>query len=179
MIQAAEFLDVSDLFALLCNAQKTNDEMSLHYNKTIQGLEDLCLNDGIFSDILFKLEDGTCAAHKAILMARSDMMCAMFTHEEIFKEASARVIHFPGVSKLTFFQLLHYLYTDKSPANVTTSTCVHLIELANRLCLPRLVTLIETVIIELFTKEMEVEEDISEKALAILQPCQVHILMTI
>ena len=60
----------------------------------------------LYSDVLFKLEDGTCSAHKPILMARSDMMCAMFTHEEIFKEASARVIHFPGVNKLTFYQVL-------------------------------------------------------------------------
>ena len=29
----------------------------------------------------------------------------MFTHEEIFKEASARVIHFPGVNKITFYQV--------------------------------------------------------------------------
>lgn len=38
-------------------------------------------------------------------------MCAMFAHEEIFKEASARVIQFPGVQRLTFYQLLFYLYT--------------------------------------------------------------------
>ena len=38
--------------------------------KLVLGLEDLCLSDGVFSDILFKLEDGTCAAHKPILMAR-------------------------------------------------------------------------------------------------------------
>lgn len=105
-------------------------------------------------------------------MARSDMMCAMFTHEEIFKEASARVIHFPGINKLTFYQLLYYLYTDKSPA-VTTSTCVHLIELANRLCLPRLVTLVESTIIQLFTESLDAGEDISDQALKILQPCQV------
>lgn len=99
--QAAEFLDIPDLFGLL-NAKLENKTKY----KTILGLEDLCLNDGLFSDVLFKLEDGTCAAHKPMLMARSDMMCAMFTHEEIFKEASARVIHFPGVNRLTFSQVI-------------------------------------------------------------------------
>ena len=74
--------------------------------KTVLSLDDLCLSDGLFSDVLFKLEDGTCAAHKPILMARSDMMCAMFTHEEIFREPSARVIRFPGVNKLTFYQVI-------------------------------------------------------------------------
>ena len=55
-----------------------NIDQDLHtddqFNKTLLGLEDLCLADGLFSDVLFKLEDGTCSAHKPILMARSDMM---------------------------------------------------------------------------------------------------------
>ena len=84
------------------------------YTKTLLSLEDLCLADGLFSDVLFKLEDGTCSAHKPILMARSDMMCAMFTHEEIFKEASARVIHFPGVNKITFYQVKYLLEANRS-----------------------------------------------------------------
>ena len=137
-LQAAEFLDIPDLFNLLnATTQDKLDPNPLILTKTISSLEDLCLVDGVFSDILFKLEDGTCAAHKAILTARSgiylllilnftdflftksyylkktktDMMCAMFAHEEIFKEASARVIQFPGVQRLTFYQLLFYLYT--------------------------------------------------------------------
>ena len=64
--QAAEFLDIPDLFAIL--TQKSED--SANRKKMILGLEDLCLSDGVFSDILFKLEDGTCSAHKPILMAR-------------------------------------------------------------------------------------------------------------
>ena len=70
--QAAEFLDIPDLFNVL-NATKQDIDNPI-LNKTISSLEDLCLVDGVFSDILFKLEDGTCAAHKAILTARSDMM---------------------------------------------------------------------------------------------------------
>ena len=144
--QAAEFLDVPDLFTNLIrtkevpkaakNPEAAQDDIDEQLRTTIIGLEELCLEDGLFSDILFKLEDGTCSAHKPLLMARSDMMCAMFSHEEFFKEASARVIHFPGVKRLTFHELLYYLYTDKSP-RVTTNSCVDLIELANRLCLPR------------------------------------------
>jgi Rho-related BTB domain-containing protein 1/2 len=141
--------------------------------KTTQlGLEDLCLVNGLFSDILFKLEDGTCAAHKAVLMARCDMMCAMFSHEQFFKEATARVIHFPGVKRVTFYELLYFLYTDNSP-RVTTSTCVDLIEIANRLCLARLVSLVEATIIEGLNEAIETGNDISEEVLRILQPCQV------
>ena len=73
---------------------------------------------------------------------------------------------------ILFLQLLYYLYTDKSP-NVTTSTCVNLIELANRLCLPRLVTLVEATIIHIFTEALGLGDDISEEALKILEPCQV------
>ena len=71
-----------------------------------------------------------------------------------------------------FLQLLYYLYTDKSP-DVTTSTCVNLLELANRLCLPRLVTLVETAIIQIFTENINAGDDVSKDALEILQPCQV------
>ena len=34
-------------------------------------LSEVCLSAGLFSDILFKLEDGTLPAHKPLLMARS------------------------------------------------------------------------------------------------------------
>ena len=39
-------------------------------------------------------------------------MCAMFSHED-FKECSARVVNFPGVTRASFKELLFYLYTDK------------------------------------------------------------------
>ena len=48
-----------------------------------------------FADILFRLDDGALSAHKPVLMARCDMMLAMFTHED-FVESSARVVKFPG-----------------------------------------------------------------------------------
>ena len=71
-LQAAEFLDIPDLFNLLnATTQDKLDPNPLILTKTISSLEDLCLVDGVFSDILFKLEDGTCAAHKAMLTARS------------------------------------------------------------------------------------------------------------
>ena len=40
------------------------------------------------------------------------MMFAMFSHND-FLEKVTNVVHFPGISKLTFGQLLHYLYTDR------------------------------------------------------------------
>jgi Rho-related BTB domain-containing protein 1/2 len=42
------------------------------------------------ADVVFQLEDGTCSAHKAILMCRCDMMDAMFRGD--FRESSAKVV---------------------------------------------------------------------------------------
>ena len=49
----------------------------------------------MYADVIFRLDDGALPAHKPVLMARCDMMRAMFTHED-FVESSARVVKFPG-----------------------------------------------------------------------------------
>ena len=47
------------------------DDFSIFFAKVMRrGLEELCFSDGLFADIVFRLEDGTCTAHKPILMAR-------------------------------------------------------------------------------------------------------------
>lgn len=53
-------------------------------------LRTLGLGQGLFSDVRFKLDDGTVAAHKAILMARCDVMRAMFAGD--FRESAAKVV---------------------------------------------------------------------------------------
>jgi Rho-related BTB domain-containing protein 1/2 len=55
-----------------------------------QRLQDLCLGQGLFSDIVFQLDDGSFAAHRPMLMARCDMMKAMFSGD--FRESSAKVV---------------------------------------------------------------------------------------
>ena len=57
-----------------------------------QRLQDLCLGQGLFSDIVFQLDDGSFAAHRPMLMARCDMMKAMFSGD--FRESSAKVVSF-------------------------------------------------------------------------------------
>ena len=42
------------------------------------------------TDVLFQLDDGTCAAHRPLLMCRCDMMGAMFSGD--FRESSAKVV---------------------------------------------------------------------------------------
>ncbi|KFM82121.1 Rho-related BTB domain-containing protein 1, partial [Stegodyphus mimosarum] len=103
-------------------------------------------------------------------MARCDVMAAMFRGD--FRESSAKVVHFPGVTKCCFQQLLVYLYTDEIDDSVNPSNCLELLELANRLCLPRLVGLVEAQVIRELVKLSNAGVDATEHALRLLEPCQ-------
>ncbi|XP_067013129.1 rho-related BTB domain-containing protein 1 isoform X4 [Anabrus simplex] len=135
-------------------------------------LQDLCLGQGLFSDIVFQLDDGSYAAHRPMLMARCDMMKAMFSGD--FRESNAKVILFPGVREDTFHKLLLYLYTDDVPP-IPPARCLDLLELGNRLCLPRLVTLVERRVVEELTRQCSTEgSDVVEHCLRLLEPCKLH-----
>lgn len=81
-------------------------------------------------------------------------------------------IEFPGVREYTFHKLLCFLYTDEVPA-VSAARCVNLLELANRLCLPRLVNLVEKRVIE-DLERLQPSEAI-EQCLRLLEPVKVGI----
>jgi len=136
-----------------------------------QRLEDVVLGQRLFSDIEFALDDGVVHAHKPLLMARCDMMQAMFS--DSFLESSARCVRFPGVTCATFNSLLHFLYTDTAPP-LSPTAAMPVLELANRLVLPRLVSLVEVALIEQLTKVVEQGGDACEQAISLLQPCQIH-----
>lgn len=78
----------------------------------------------------------------------------------------------PGVSEATFRQLLHYLYTDRIPAMQLTA-CVPLVELANRLCLNRLVQLVEHYMAGEMQRIVESGGEVTMECLMLLEPCQV------
>lgn len=152
---------------------------------------------GLFADVTFELDDGSVPAHKAILTARCDVMKAMFSGD--FRESSAKVVSifpfknyfkkiicsmryvikfieqivFPGVREYTFHKLLCYLYTDEVPA-ISSARCLNLLELANRLCLPRLVNLVESRVIEDLERLSQNEgNEAVENCLRLLEPCKV------
>lgn len=82
---------------------------------------------------------------------------------------------FPGVREYTFHKLLCYLYTDEIPA-ISASKCLNLLELANRLCLPRLVNLVECRVIEDLTRISQNEgNEAVEHCLRLLEPVKVYI----
>ncbi len=81
-------------------------------------------------------------------------------------------IEFPGVSGDTFTALQEYLYTGNC-TRLEEVYSIELIELANRLCLPRLLAITEEYIIR---ELMELElagQDIYEDTLRLIEPAQV------
>ncbi|XP_018334218.1 rho-related BTB domain-containing protein 1 [Agrilus planipennis] len=169
---AAEFLEISQLCDLLVDLQQGNAGASarqIHESCLKRKFQDVCLDQNLFADIVFELDDGACAAHKSMLAARCDVMKAMFSGD--FRESQAKVIEFPGVREYTFHKLLCYMYTDDIPP-VSASRCVNLLELANRLCLLRLVNLVEKRVIE-DLEHMQNNETI-EQCLRLLEPVKLH-----
>ncbi|XP_020284664.1 rho-related BTB domain-containing protein 1 isoform X2 [Pseudomyrmex gracilis] len=175
--QAAEFLELPQLLMVLGSIQTweqfVNRDLKTRYKQVVrQRLEDICLEQGLFADVVFDLDDGSVPAHKAILTARCDVMKAMFSGD--FRESSAKVIVFPGVREYTFHKLLCYLYTDEVPA-ISSARCLNLLELANRLCLQRLVNLVESRVIEDLERLSQNEgNEAVENCLRLLEPCKLH-----
>lgn len=66
-------------------------------------LKELCLEGGLFSDVMFQLEDGTMAVHRPLLMARCDMMHAMFSGD--FRESNAKVVSVCTSGRTTFVNI--------------------------------------------------------------------------
>ncbi|XP_076395314.1 rho-related BTB domain containing isoform X1 [Megachile rotundata] len=174
--QAAEFLELPQLLMVLGSIQtrdQFNSDLNYRYKQVVrQRLEDICLEQGLFADVVFELDDGSVPAHKAILTARCDVMKAMFSGD--FRESSAKVIVFPGVREYTFHKLLCYLYTDEVPA-ISSGRCLNLLELANRLCLQRLVNLVESRVIEDLERLSQNDgNEAVENCLRLLEPCKLH-----
>ncbi|XP_051876104.1 rho-related BTB domain-containing protein 3 isoform X3 [Pristis pectinata] len=70
----------------------------------------LFLKNPDLADVIFKVQGISIYAHKAVLVARCEVMAAMFSGNY----AETRACHVPihGVSKETFLSFLEYLYTD-------------------------------------------------------------------
>ncbi|GFR26301.1 rho-related protein racA [Trichonephila clavata] len=174
---AATFTDIAELKVLINNIEKNNlDEKhalrDTFYKKLTYNLKKICLNEQLFVDVTFKLDDGKSYAHRSILMARCAVMKAMFGGD--FRESTAEIIPFPGVTKEAFDIFLHYLYTDSVDESLSVENCLPVIELANRLCLPRLISVIELHIVQkLFTMKAK-GISLNEQVFKLFEPCQVH-----
>ncbi|XP_067232811.1 rho-related BTB domain-containing protein 3 isoform X1 [Chanodichthys erythropterus] len=67
-------------------------------------------NSPLYSDVIFMVQGSVLPAHRAVLVARCDVMAAMFSGK--YAEARSRVVPIHGVSSDTFLAFLEYLYTD-------------------------------------------------------------------
>ncbi|XP_032594397.1 rho-related BTB domain-containing protein 1 isoform X2 [Drosophila grimshawi] len=175
--EAADFLELPQLTTLLSRPQSVMDSPSDEPNPHIclrikESMERHCIGDGCFSDVTFELDDGLMKAHRAVLVGRCDVMRAMLLGD--FREAHSNVIVFPGVTIYTFHKLLCYLYTDQIPP-ISAVKCLNLLELANRLCLPRLINLIECRVIEDLTiiSQNETNETV-DHCLTLLETVKLH-----
>ena len=169
--EAAEFLGVSGLYDWTEERIRNQDKEASLERESPSALEVSFFALPSLADVVFRLDDqSTIPAHKPVLMARCDVMRAMFTHDD-FVERSAKVVRFQGADREDFEALLFYLYTDRVPAKMRN--WVGVIELGNRLCLPRLVSLVETAAVN-HLEQNACEADAVDEALRILQPCQVH-----
>lgn len=56
-----------------------------------QHLEKYCVDDALFADITFELDDGRVRAHRAILVSRCEVMRAMLNGD--FREAHAQTVN--------------------------------------------------------------------------------------
>ncbi|XP_036385692.1 rho-related BTB domain-containing protein 3 [Megalops cyprinoides] len=80
-------------------------------------------NSPLCSDVIFMVQGSVLPAHRAVLVARCDVMAAMFSGK--YAEARSRVVPIHGVSSDTFLSFLEYLYTDTCcPASVLQAMAV-------------------------------------------------------
>ncbi|KAM5298199.1 rho-related BTB domain-containing protein 3 [Ctenodactylus gundi] len=81
------------------------------------------LNKPMLADVVFEIQGSTVPAHRAILVARCEVMAAMFNGN--YMEAKSVLIPVYGVSKETFLSFLEYLYTDSCcPAGIFQAMCL-------------------------------------------------------
>lgn len=173
---AAELLQLSDLILSIRNFLSREEYLNLELQRRFKSarmarLRELALERGIATDVTFQVDDGMVHAHKPLLMARCEVMYAMFSDD--FLESSAKVIPFPGICQDAFKALQEYLYTGETPC-MTGLNCMNLIEVANRLCLPRLVALAEEFVVQELSKMDEANADIMEEVFCILETAQLH-----
>lgn len=173
--QIAEILEVFDLRMMVENITNKeafmNQEITkaFHVRKANRIKE--CLSKSTFSDVTFKLDDGSINAHKPLLICSCEWMAAMFGGS--FVESANNEVILPNVSKSSMQAALDYLYT-KQLSCTSDLDPLELIALANRICLPRLVALTEQHAVQELTKAAVNGVDIDQEVLTYLEIAQFH-----
>ncbi|NWI99144.1 RHBT1 protein, partial [Crypturellus undulatus] len=175
LAQIAEILEVFDLRMMVENIMNKeafmNQEITkaFHVRKANRIKE--CLCKGTFSDVTFKLDDGTINAHKPLLICSCEWMSAMFGGS--FIESSNSEVVLPNINTTSMQAVLDYLYTKQLSSSQDLDT-LELIALANRFCLPHLVALAEQHAVQELTKASMSGAAIDGEVLSYLEVAQFH-----
>ncbi|XP_007563364.1 PREDICTED: rho-related BTB domain-containing protein 2 isoform X1 [Poecilia mexicana] len=171
----AELLEVFDLRMMVANILNNeafmNQEITkaFHVRRTNRVKE--CLAKGTFSDVVFKLDDGTIMAHKPLLISSCDWMAAMFGGP--FVESCTKEVLLPNTTRSCMRAVLEYLYMGRFCSR-SDLDAMELIVLANRLCLPHLVALTELYTVTVLTESAMMGTDIDGDVLIYLDMAQFH-----
>jgi len=98
------------------------------------GLEDdllSLLNDGCGADVELVFGAEKLCAHRALLMARSEVFRAMFQQEQL-KEAALGSVEIPDMDLLTARAMLHYIYSNSLPEQALESMSQSLLIAADK-----------------------------------------------
>uniref|UniRef100_A0A667XDI9 Rho-related BTB domain-containing protein 1 n=1 Tax=Myripristis murdjan TaxID=586833 RepID=A0A667XDI9_9TELE len=177
--QIAEILEVFDLRMMVENIMNKeafmNQEITkaFHVRKANRIKE--CLAKNTFTDVTFRLDDGTINAHKPLLISSCDWMAALFGGS--FMESANNEVAFPNTSRVCMQAVLEYLYTNMLSPTPELDP-MELTALANRLCLPRLIALTEQYAVNELIKASKEGQDIDGEVLTYLELAQVRLWET-
>ncbi|XP_057307945.1 rho-related BTB domain-containing protein 1-like isoform X1 [Hydractinia symbiolongicarpus] len=125
----------------------------------------------LYADVAFLVDNTIVPAHKQILVSACPVMAGMFRND-CFKESMTKNVDFQNTNLESFLAMLEYLYTGE---------CHHYgdlhgtLQLANFLCLPRLVALCEKEIVNYITEMHENEDrEVYSAVLATYKIAQLH-----
>ncbi|XP_029451228.1 rho-related BTB domain-containing protein 2-like isoform X2 [Rhinatrema bivittatum] len=171
----AEVLEVFDLRMMVANVLNKesfmNQEITKAFHVRRANRIKECLSKGVFSDVVFRVDDGSVPAHKPLLLASCDWMVAMFRGS--FRESFTEEVSLPDTSCSCLRAILEYLYTGLfSPA--ADLDAMELLVLTNRLCLPRLQALTEQHAVDELLRAYVQGVDIDGQVLIYLEMAQFH-----
>ncbi|XP_039615007.1 rho related BTB domain containing 4 isoform X1 [Polypterus senegalus] len=171
----AELLEVFDLRMMVANVLNKesfmNQEITKAFHVRRANRIKECLVKGTFADVVFHMDGGQLPSHKPLLIASCDWMAAMFSGS--FMESYNDQVSIPRTSCTCMQTVLEYLYTSlltPSPGH----DLLELIELASRLCLPRLVALTEQYAIDEMLRTASQGVDMDGQVLAYLEMAQFY-----
>lgn len=119
------------------------------------------VNKPHFSDVIFHVKNTIFYAHRAVLMARSEVMAAMFGGG--FSERDSLEVTIKVTTGKSFMALLVHLYTDTLPTDMSVGDFRELLVLADRFCLPQLISVCENAIIDRIGVEIKKKRMTSAK----------------